>query len=96
MPVKRRRDKRRNDEIEMWSDYFQFGHDMLWRLHSAGISEEAAAATAESVWRRIGADVIEFIEAQYAGREAPKRPFWADEMFGPPNRLQFQVAIIAT
>jgi hypothetical protein len=38
---------------------------------------------AEATWRRIGDEVIAFIDDQHRTLYPPPRPFWAEEQFGP-------------
>lgn len=85
MPVRRRTNRRRAGEVEAWAGFMMCGCDIFDELHAIGLTEETAEPIAEKTWRRIGADVIAHIEGLHHGYYPPPRPFWAEEVFGPPD-----------
>ncbi|OCO99791.1 hypothetical protein BC374_24180 [Ensifer sp. LC13] len=85
MPVRRKANKRRSGEVEAWAIYFQSGHDFFDELGSLGLTEESARPIAEETWRRIGADVITYLDRFYDGYHPPARPYWAEAEFGPAD-----------
>ncbi|OKP81171.1 hypothetical protein BTE77_02340 [Ensifer adhaerens] len=85
MPVRRRTNRRRGDGVEAWAGYFQSGRDYFDELGSVGLTEETARTVAEETWRRIGADVIAYLDRFYDGYHPPSRPYWAEQVFGPPS-----------
>lgn len=85
MPVRRRVNRRNAGEAGAWAGYFQSGFDFFDELYAIGLTDATAEPIAEETWRRIGADVIAQIEALHVGFYPPPRPFWAEEMFGPPS-----------
>lgn len=84
MPVKKRNSRRKADEVKAWSIYFEMGCDLLWYLEEIGLTEETAAPIAEATWHRIGDAVIEYIEEHHKDLTPTKRPYWAEQAFGPP------------
>ncbi len=89
MPVRRRINKARPDEVKAWAMYFQSGHDYFDHLEGAGLSlahmEAPPRKLAEETWRRIGNEVIAYLDDFYRGYHPPDHPYWAEELFGPPG-----------
>lgn len=84
MPVRRRKSKARPEEVKAWAGYFESGFDFFGELADAGIvprGEEPSLELARDTWRRIGRDVLVYLDRFYAGYHPPERPFWAEREF---------------
>lgn len=89
MPVRRRKNKARPDEAKAWLMFMMSGCDFFDDLVDAGIVPEGEVPTrefAEETWRRIGNDVLDYMEEFHIGYRPPERPIWAKREFGPPGR----------
>ena len=86
MPVRRRVDRRRTDDVRAWAMFMESGRDYFEDLAAVGLTEQSARPLAEETWRRIGADVIAYLGEFYRGYQAPERPYWAEREFGAPKR----------
>ncbi|RUW71024.1 MULTISPECIES: hypothetical protein [unclassified Mesorhizobium] len=91
MPVRKRASKARPDEAKAWMMYFQSGHDFFDELVDAGVVEDrhhVPRDLAEATWRRIGNDVLAYMEEFYRGYHPPEHPIWAEREFGAPGQMK--------
>lgn len=89
MPVRRLKSKARPDEAKAWLMFMMSGADFFGELVDAGIVENRQRVPrelAEEAWRRIGNDVLDFMDEFHVGFRPPERPIWAEREFGPPDR----------
>lgn len=89
MPVRRRAAKARPDEAKAWLMYMMSGYDFFEDLVEAGLVEDRRNVPrdlAEETWRRIGDDVLAYMDEFHIGFHPPQRPIWAEREFGPPGK----------
>lgn len=82
MPVRRRKSKARPDEVRAWATFMLSGHDFFDDLADIGLVEAEAEPLAEQTWRRIGVEVLAYLDQLHAGFRSYERPIWAEERFG--------------
>ncbi|MBZ9984749.1 hypothetical protein LB521_26825 [Mesorhizobium sp. BR-1-1-8] len=70
------------------------GYDFFSDLVEAGIVQDrhqVPSDLAEETWRRIGNEVLDYMDEFHIGFRPPERPIWAEREFGPPGKRKRRV-----
>jgi len=86
MPVKRRKDRRKEAEtLEKWDSVFASGYDFFEDLLTIGVTLDEYGRPPREVtataWERLGCDFV-------SARDPHLGPSWAETEFGMPKRVK--------
>lgn len=82
MPVRRRSNRRRADDLKTWEVYLECGHDYFDDLPGIGLTDPPPRAVAHEAWQRLAPILI---ETWASTRHPTQGDAWAVREFGIPG-----------
>jgi hypothetical protein len=82
MPVRRRSNRRRADDLKSWEVYLESGHDYFGDLPDIGLTDPPPRAAALEAWNRLAPILL---DTWATSRHPDQGEAWAVREFGVPG-----------